>query len=101
VAGPKRGRALPNVVTMAEAGYPGLEAESWFGLAVSSKFPQPIVKQLQSALLAAQKDRTYIETLAKQGASAGEPGPESYEALIRTDAAKWKAVIKAADIKAQ
>jgi tripartite-type tricarboxylate transporter receptor subunit TctC len=101
VAGPKRGRALPNIMTMAEAGYPGVEAESWFGLAVSAKFPQPIIKQLQSALLAAQKDPTYLESLAKQGASAGEPGPDSYAALIRKDAAKWKAVIKAADIKAQ
>ena len=38
VAGPKRGRALPNVVTMSETGYPGVEAESWFGLASRRNF---------------------------------------------------------------
>ena len=55
VAGPTRGLALPNVPTMAEAGFPSVEAESWFGLAVSSKTPAPIVKRLQSAAVA-QKD---------------------------------------------
>jgi tripartite-type tricarboxylate transporter receptor subunit TctC len=100
VAGPVRGRALPQVVTMAEVGLPGVEAESWFGLAASSKFPEPTIKRLQSALVAAQKEPAYLESLAKQGASAGDPGPEAYAALIKRDAAKWKAVIKAAGIKA-
>jgi tripartite-type tricarboxylate transporter receptor subunit TctC len=101
VAGPKRGLALPEVITMTEAGYPGIDAESWFGLVVSSKVPAPIVARLQAAVLTAQKDPAYLESLAKQGASAGEPGPESFAALIKSDAAKWKAVIAAAGIKAE
>jgi tripartite-type tricarboxylate transporter receptor subunit TctC len=99
VAGPARGRALPEVPTMAEAGFPGVEAESWFGLVVSSKTPQPIIARLQAALAAAQKDSGYLDKLARQGASAGEPGPEAYAALIRKDAAKWARIIKAAGIK--
>ena len=47
VAGPARGRALPEVPTMAEAGFPGVESESWFGLVVSSKTPAPIIARLQ------------------------------------------------------
>jgi tripartite-type tricarboxylate transporter receptor subunit TctC len=101
VAGPKRGVALPEVITMAEAGYPGIETESWFGLVVSSKVPAPIVKRLQNAVLAAQKDPAYQESLAKQGASAGEPGPESFAALIKKDAAKWRSIIQTAGIKAE
>jgi tripartite-type tricarboxylate transporter receptor subunit TctC len=101
VAGPKRGLALPDVITMAEAGYPGIEAESWFGLVISSKTPAPVVARLQAAVLAAQKDPAYLESLAKHGASAGEPGPQSFAALIRKDAAKWKAIISAAGIKAE
>jgi tripartite-type tricarboxylate transporter receptor subunit TctC len=77
VAGPKRGLALPDVITMAEAGHPGIEAESWFGLVVSSKVPAPVIQRLQAAVLAAQRDPAYQESLAKQGASAGEPGPQS------------------------
>jgi tripartite-type tricarboxylate transporter receptor subunit TctC len=101
VAGPKRGLALPEVMTMAEAGYPGIESESWFGLVVSSKVPAPVVQRLQAAVVAAQKDPAYLESLAKQGASAGEPGPASFATLIKKDAAKWKTVITAANIKAE
>jgi tripartite-type tricarboxylate transporter receptor subunit TctC len=99
VAGPTRGRALPDVMTMAEAGFPTVEAESWFGLVVSSKTPGPIIDRLQSAVVAAQKDPAYLEKLAKQGASAGEPGPAAFGKLIQKDAAKWAAIIKASGIK--
>jgi tripartite-type tricarboxylate transporter receptor subunit TctC len=99
VAAPKHARALPQVVTMAEAGYPGIEAESWFGLVVSARTPAPIVARLQAAVRAAQHDPGYLESLARQGASAGEPGPASFAELIRKDAGKWKAVIAATGIK--
>jgi tripartite-type tricarboxylate transporter receptor subunit TctC len=101
VAGPERGRAMPEVPTMAEAGFPAVQAESWFGLVVSSKTPQPIIDRLLKALAAAQKDPAYHDKLAKMGASAGEPGPEALGRLIQTDAAKWAEIIKEAGIKSQ
>jgi tripartite-type tricarboxylate transporter receptor subunit TctC len=99
VAGPQRGRALPEVPTMAEAGFPEVEAESWFGLVVSSKVPPPIIARLQTATVQAQKDTAYLDKLNKQGASAGEPGPAAFSKLIKDDAAKWGAIIKASGIK--
>lgn len=99
VASSKREISLPDVPTMAQAGLPGVEAESWFGFVVSSRTPPAIAKRLQEAMTAAQKEPDYIASLAKQGASAGEPGPESYADLIKNDAAKWKTVITAAGIK--
>ena len=99
VAAPKRVAALPNVPTMAEAGFPGVIAESWYGFVVSAKTPRPIVKRLQEALATAQRDAAYQERLAKQGASAGEIGAESFATLIKTDAAKWHAIVTAAGIR--
>jgi tripartite-type tricarboxylate transporter receptor subunit TctC len=99
VAGPQRSRALPDVPTMAEAGYPGVEAESWFSYVVSSKTPKPIIERLQSAIVTAQKDPDYQAKLVNQGASAGEPGPAALAKLIKNDVAKWKAIIKYANIK--
>jgi tripartite-type tricarboxylate transporter receptor subunit TctC len=99
VAGPTRARALPEVPTMAEAGFPTIEAESWFGYVVSTKTPKPVVDKLLSALATAQKDPDYHAKLAKQGASAGDPGPEALAKLIKNDSAKWGAIIKAAGIK--
>jgi tripartite-type tricarboxylate transporter receptor subunit TctC len=101
VASPKRVPALPEVPTMSEAGQPGVEAESWFGLVVSSRTPAPIIARLQDALGTAQRDPAYQASLAKQGASAGELGPESFGQLIRKDAAKWRAIIQAAGIKVE
>ena len=99
VAGPTRGRAMPEVPTMAEAGFPGVQAESWFGFVVSSKTLQPIISRLQQAMAVAQKDPDYQEKLAKQGASAGEPGPEAFGKLIKSDAERWSTIIKAAGIQ--
>jgi tripartite-type tricarboxylate transporter receptor subunit TctC len=99
VAAPKRALALPNVPTMAEAGFPGVEAENWFGFVVSSRTPPAITKRLQEALAAAQQDPTYTANLAKQGASAGELGPKSFAELIKKDAEKWKEIVIAAGIK--
>jgi putative tricarboxylic transport membrane protein len=99
VAAPKRAAALPEVPTMGEAGFPGVIAESWYGLVVSAKTPKAIVKRLQDALAAAQADPLYRQKLAQQGASAGDPGPGPYAELIKTDAAKWHAIVTAAGIK--
>jgi tripartite-type tricarboxylate transporter receptor subunit TctC len=100
VAGPKRGLALPNVPTMAEAGFADVEAESWFGLVVTSKVAPAIIKQPRDAMAVAQMDPAYLASLAKHGASAGEPGPEAYHNLIVNDVKKWSAIIKAAGITA-
>jgi len=95
----ERSPALPDVPTMGEAGLPGVIAESWFGFVVRAKTPPAIVKQLQDALVTAQKDPEYQAKLARQGAGAGELGPEAFSALIKADAAKWRAVVTAAGIK--
>jgi tripartite-type tricarboxylate transporter receptor subunit TctC len=99
VAANKREIAIPDVPTMAEGGLPTVEAASWFGLVVSAKTPPAIIKRLQDAMIAAQKDPAYAAALAKQGASYGDPGPDAYAELIKKDAEKWKTVITEAGIK--
>lgn len=99
VAARKREAAIPSIPTMAEAGQPNVEAASWFGFVASSKTPAPIVKRLQDAMSAAQKDPAYLKVLAKQGASFGEPGPDAYADLIKSDTVKWKTVIDQSGIK--
>lgn len=99
VAANKRESIIPDVPTMAEAGQPSVVAASWFGFVASSKTLAPIVKRLQDAMTAAQKDPAYLAKLAKEGASFGEPGPDAYAKLIKEDAVKWKTVIQEAGIK--
>ena len=99
VAAPARAPALPEVPTMGEAGFPGVIAESWYGFVVSAKTPRANVKRLQEALAAAQADPIYRQSLARQGAGIGDGGPEPFARLIRTDAAKWRAIVTAAGIR--
>jgi tripartite-type tricarboxylate transporter receptor subunit TctC len=98
VAAKKREKSIPDVPTMAEAGQPNVEAASWFGFVASAKTPAPVVKRLQDAMNAAQKDPNYLAKLSQQNVSFGDPGPAAYGDLIRSDAAKWKKVIDEAAI---
>jgi putative tricarboxylic transport membrane protein len=99
VAAVRRVPTLPEVPTMSEAGLPGVVAETWFGYVVSARTPSAIVKRLQDALATTHDDPAYREALARQGVSAGEPGPEPFARLIKADSAKWGAIVAAAGIR--
>jgi tripartite-type tricarboxylate transporter receptor subunit TctC len=99
--GSRRGKALPDVPTVAESGYPGFEAIQWYGLVVPGATPKSIVarihreslKALQAADVQAAMDRLGLEQ---------EPGtPEELRARIRKETAKWAALIKEAGIRVQ
>jgi tripartite-type tricarboxylate transporter receptor subunit TctC len=98
VAAPQRSPALPDTPTMAEAGYPTVEAEGWHGLVVSSKTPPENVKRLRDALHVAQSDPAYQKRLRELGATTGEIGPKALQHLIQADSAKWGAIVKSANI---
>ncbi len=99
VTGPQRAPGLADVPTMREAGYPGVSSEPWFGFVVPARTPAAIVRRLQAALAATHDDPIYRESLARLGASAGEPGPEPFARLIKDDTTRWRAVVAAAGIR--
>lgn len=99
IAAPARSPLLPELPTMAEAGYPGVEAENWFGLVVMKDTAPEVVRRLREAMLAAQNDPQYRESLAKQGASAGEPGIEPFARLIRAEIERWRPIVTAPGVK--
>ncbi len=101
IAAPQRSPLLPNLVTMSEAGLPGIEAENWFGLVVNSRTPERVVGHLRSAMSATQNDPAYRESLVKQGTSAGEPGFESFDKLIHAEIARWKPIVTAPGFQVQ
>jgi tripartite-type tricarboxylate transporter receptor subunit TctC len=89
-----RSSAIPDVPTIAEMGYPGFEAVTYFGLVGPAGLPKDIVTKTSDALLTVLKDRDVQEAIKKQGY---EPMPTTGEAMaerIRTDLAKWTRVIK-------
>jgi tripartite-type tricarboxylate transporter receptor subunit TctC len=99
VTGGERSPQLPNVPTMAEAGYPGVKSETWFGLIAPAATPPDIVKKLNSAALTALKSPDVIAQLDKLGSIPSPMTPEAFRALIVEEQARWKPVIEAAGVK--
>jgi tripartite-type tricarboxylate transporter receptor subunit TctC len=101
VAAKERMPQLPDVPTISEAGVPGFEASSWFGLVAPAKTPQAIIDRLASETAKALKDPEMQHRFAQSGARLVGNTPEQFSALIVVDRARWEKVIQAAGIKLQ
>jgi tripartite-type tricarboxylate transporter receptor subunit TctC len=90
----KRSPELPDVPTVAEAGVPGYEATSWFGMFAPAATPAPIVARLNGALVKVLADPEVKKKLAEQGAEPYSEKPEQFAEFIRKETAKWSKVVK-------
>jgi tripartite-type tricarboxylate transporter receptor subunit TctC len=95
----ERVAVIPELPTLAESGFPGFEAVSWFGLLAPAATPAPIITKLHGdiANIAGQADMQ--ERLAQLGLAAAVNSPDEFAAVIKADIAKWAKVIKDANIK--
>lgn len=96
-----RSQALPDVPTVAEAGVPGFEATSWFGLLAPAKTPAPVVARLNASVLKALADPEVKKKLMEQGAEPLGGTPEQFAAFIGAESAKWGKVVKQSGATAQ
>ena len=101
VIAPQRLAALPDVPTIAEAGLPGFEVTTWYGVSVPAKTPRPIIDKLHSEILRALKSPDVRDTLVNGGADPVGNTPEQYTAFVQNEITKWAKVIKAAGIKGE
>lgn len=99
VAGPKRLSSLPDVPTSAEAGMPGLETYTWFGLSAANGTPAPIVTRLNAEVNRAVADKELQDTLARQAVETGGSTPQEYVRFVGSETEKWAKIIKSAGIK--
>ena len=95
----KRSPLFPNVPSFAEVGYPKVEVLNWQGFIAPAKTPKPIIDKLNAAANEALKDPQLRELMLSQGNEIGGGSPADFAALIKSEAAKWSAVVKAGNIK--
>lgn len=100
IAGPRRVPALPEIPTVAEAGVPGAEGMTWYGMFGPAGLPLPIVRKLHaevSRIVQLPDMKSRLEALgADEMASAS---PEDFAAMVKSDIAKYAKVIKAAGLQ--
>jgi len=97
----KRSAELPNVPTLAEAGFPGFEMTTWYGLFVTGGTPKPIVDRLSAEL---DRILRMPDVQAKLRGLGGEPGgmtPEQFAEMNRAEYERMGKLIRDANIKAE
>jgi len=97
----KRSPALPDVPTMAEAGFPGTELEIWQGIVAPLGMPAPIVRKLNEEFIKAAKSPDIVAKVAAQAVEMYTTTPQEFAKLIAADVERLGKVIREAGIKAQ
>ena len=95
----KRSPLLPDVPSFAEAGYPKVVVLNWQGLIAPKGTPKAIIDKLNAAANEALKDPQLRDLMLSQGNEIGGGSPADFAALIKSESAKWGAVVKLANIK--
>ena len=97
----KRSSVIPELPTVAESGYPGFEAVSWFALLAPRGTPAPILSKLHQEIskIAALSD--IREKFAQLGLDTIVGSPVELATIIKSDIVKWAKVIKDAGIKSE
>jgi len=99
VMSPKRTPELPDVPTLAEAGLPGVEMTTWYGLFVTAGTPKPVIDRLYAETMKAIKDPEVQKRLVGLGGEPGNATQAEFAALVKSDYDRFGKLIKEANVK--
>jgi tripartite-type tricarboxylate transporter receptor subunit TctC len=99
VTGERRLALLPAVPTVAEEGYPGFAAGTWYGLFAPAGVPRAVAQKISTDAIAALHLPDVEQRLGSQGFDVIAGDPAAFAALLKAELAKWAAVVKAAGLK--
>jgi len=100
IASGKRAATMPDVPSMAEAGYAEVNADNWFGMLAPVATPREVTAKLHAALAQALDSPETKERLVAQGVEVALSTPENFSSFLRNEFTKWGKVIRAAGIHA-
>ena len=99
VASAKRIASLPDVPTAAEAGLPGFETYTWFGLSAPPGLPAALLARLNTETGKTMEAKEVHDVLTKQGMDPNASSPEQFTQFVLKETEKWSRIIKSAGIK--
>ena len=94
VSSAKRSRSMPDVPTVAESGFPGFEAGSWFGLFAPKGTPREIIAELNRATNDFIAEKSVEQRMIEEGADPAGGSPEKFGAFVRNEFEKWRTVVR-------
>jgi tripartite-type tricarboxylate transporter receptor subunit TctC len=94
-----RAANLPHVPTTAEAGFPSVLSDNWYGLVAPAATPPAILNKIQTAATAALRSDDLKAQYAKQDALAAPTTPAEFAAFVTAERARWKDVVVATGVK--
>ena len=98
VAQAQRAALIPQIPSIDEAGLPGVHARIWIGLLAPAGMPRAIVDVLSKAVDEAIKADDFANQMKLQGMELMGGSPEDFATLIRSDTARWDAVLQATNL---
>lgn len=101
ISGKKRSKVLPAVSTFGEAGVAGVEAVSWFGVAVPAGTPKDIVSRLAAEIATAVASAELNTLYVSAGVEPETNTPAQYAAFIRAEVPRWGQAVRDAGLKSQ
>jgi tripartite-type tricarboxylate transporter receptor subunit TctC len=100
-SGASRSPALPELPTIAEAGVPGYEYTTWFGMFGPGTLPKPLVARLNTAVNKALDDPELGGKLAQQGLEVRAMASDPFTEIVRADVARWGKIIREIGVRGE
>lgn len=101
VTGKERLPSLPDVPTTAQAGYPRVDATSWFAVFAPAGVPRGVVDRLSADIRTVVQNPEFQQKAQNQGATADYQTPQQLGEKVRADLAGWAVVVKSSKIEAE
>ena len=99
VSSPERVKMLADVPTVAESGYPGFEADQWYGVVAPAGTPKDIIAKLNKQINASLNSPELLNRLSGEGAQPTPNPPEVFAKLIKSEIERWRPVIQKGGVK--
>lgn len=99
--GPARPAYLPNIPTVAEAGYPGFEALNWYAFVAPGKTPAPLLDRWNTEIVKVLADPGVKDALNKHGLTPQPTTRAELTAFMRAESDKWGKVVRERKITAE
>ena len=96
---PKRHPQFPDIPTMAEQGYPGMEVSTWYAMWGVRGTPQPILDRIYQETVKAMQDPVIKTAWQNAAADMGGQKPEEFARFVHSEIERWSRVAKAAGVK--